>query len=199
MEKSDALVIVAHPDDETIWMGGTILRNKDWKWTILSLTRSKDSDRMPKFERVCQIYNAKAIISDLDDELLQPLDINEVISKIKNSLPQKKYDFVFTHGKNGEYGHIRHIETHDAVEQMAKSGELIANEVFFFNYKKGENVPYPELKAPEPIISSDFVLDLNEQEFELKKEIIKNVYGYPNEKGFELMSCNKKESFSSLE
>ena len=42
MEK-EALVIVAHPDDETIWMGGTILKNKNWKWTILSLCRASDT------------------------------------------------------------------------------------------------------------------------------------------------------------
>jgi LmbE family N-acetylglucosaminyl deacetylase len=199
MEKSEALIIVAHPDDETIWMGGTILRNKDWNWTIFSLCRATDSDRKPKFEKVCQIYNARAIISDLDDENLQPLNLNEIIERIKISLPKKSYDFVFSHGENGEYGHIRHIEVHGAVEQMVENGELIAKEVFFFNYKKGENIPYPELKAPEPILSSDFVLDLDEQELELKKKIIREIYGYPNEKGFELMSCNKKESFLSLQ
>lgn len=198
MEKSEALIIVAHPDDETIWMGGTIIRNKDWNWTILSLTRENDSDRRPKFERVCQIYNAKAIISDLDDTILEPLSLIDIINMIKTSLLQKKYDFVFTHGKNGEYGHIRHIEVHNAIEQMAQNGDLIAKEVFFFNYKKGENIPYPELKVPEPITSSDFVLDLNEQEFELKKKIVREIYGYPDEKGFELMSCSKKESFSQL-
>ena len=104
MEKSEALIIVAHPDDETIWMGGTILRNKDWKWTILSLTRGSDVDRKPKFENVCQIYNAKALISNLDDELLQPLDINDIINTIKASLSQKKYDFIFTHGKMANMG-----------------------------------------------------------------------------------------------
>ena len=29
--KKECLIIVAHPDDETIWMGGNILRNKK-KW-----------------------------------------------------------------------------------------------------------------------------------------------------------------------
>ena len=56
-----ASIVVAHPDDETIWMGGTILKNKYWDWTIISLCRKNDPDRMPKFKKVCAYYGAKAI------------------------------------------------------------------------------------------------------------------------------------------
>ena len=43
-----ALIIVAHPDDETIWMGGTILKYTELEWTIYSLCRASDKDREPK-------------------------------------------------------------------------------------------------------------------------------------------------------
>ncbi len=191
----EALIVVAHPDDETIWMGGTILRNHDWKWTILSLCRADDSDRKPKFEEACKIYNAKALITGLDDESLNPLNKKEIIEKIKEILPKKDYDIIFTHGENGEYGHIRHIEVRNAVKSMIENKDLISKKVYFFNYQKGENAPYPELKTPQPIINSDFTLNLNVKELEMKKKIIREIYKYPDEKGFELMSCNKIESF----
>jgi hypothetical protein len=55
-------------------MGGIILRNRRWDWTIFSLCRESDADRALKFRRVCEFYNAKGIISDLDDEVLAELD-----------------------------------------------------------------------------------------------------------------------------
>lgn len=195
MKKYEALVIVAHPDDETIWMGGTILRNKDWKWTILSLCRAGDLDRKPKFDKACKIYNAQSLIYDLDDEILKPVDINEITAMIKKGLPKNKYDIVFTHGENGEYRHIRHVEVHKAVDEMISRGELKSNKIYYFNYKERENFSYPELRPPTPIKNSDLVIELSNKELELKKRIIKEIYGYPNEKGFELMSCNKIESF----
>ena len=38
-------VIVAHPDDETLWAGGTILSHPSWQWFIVCLCRGSDKDR----------------------------------------------------------------------------------------------------------------------------------------------------------
>src|SRR3989344_1352789 len=111
-EKKEALCIVAHPDDETIWMGGTILKNKDFNWTIISLCRKDDPDRAPKFKKACEFYKANSLI--------------------------------FTHGENGEYGHLRHKEIHKAVKKMIKSKELKAKQMYYFSYKnKNSKIPYP--------------------------------------------------------
>ncbi|KPK81130.1 MAG: hypothetical protein AMS27_15700 [Bacteroides sp. SM23_62_1] len=62
MNKSiTAAVIVAHPDDETLWAGGTVLAHPLWDWYIITLCRKSDPDRAPKFYRVLEILGAEGI------------------------------------------------------------------------------------------------------------------------------------------
>src|SRR3989344_4099177 len=121
-----ALVVVAHTDDETIWMGGKIMREKSWQWTVLSLCRSGDADRNPKFFRVMKELGVRAFISDMEDNHPeQPLvSLDEGVKRVEPVAHDKRFDAVFTHGANGEYGHKRHIETHKAVLGMAKDGMI---------------------------------------------------------------------------
>ena len=66
MKKSSAIaVIVAHPDDETLWAGGTILMYPEWDWFVVTLCRANDPDRAPKFHRVLEILHAKGDMGNL--------------------------------------------------------------------------------------------------------------------------------------
>lgn len=193
----EALVIVAHPDDEIIWMGGMILKNKDWDWTVFSLCRESDADRNPKFFSVCKMLKIQGIMADLDDEVLRPLNKNIIIETILEKV-KDHYDYIFTHGKNGEYGHIRHREVYWAVKKIISDKKITCKKFLTFDYTMGKNIPHPDLLPPQPRDDADLVIKLTSEELDYKKKIIRDIYGYPNENGFELMSCNSEESFSVI-
>lgn len=184
-----SLAVVAHPDDELIWMGGFILRNKNWDWTIVSMCRKDDKDRKPKFEKVCKLLNARNyFISDLDDENLErSVDEKEIEARLFGLLKTRMYDCIFTHGKNGEYGHIRHKEVHRAVSSFVKSKKIVCKKIFYFDYIKEGDLALANKNA-------DLVVNLNSEELKIKKEIITKDYGF-HMGGFEELCCAATESF----
>ena len=196
-KKISALAIVAHPDDETIWMGGIILRNKNFDWTIYSLCRKSDAEREQKFKKACEFYGARPIISDVEDEKVEKLSVEEIISEISRNLKKKKFDIVFTHNANGEYGHLRHKELHKAIVEMTKQNVLICGELYVFSYKLSDNfVPRTKMRIMVPK-KSKMNLMLDEKEFEKKMEVIEKIYGF-GKMSFEYLCCNKFESFDKV-
>ncbi len=110
-------IITAHPDDEILWCGGTVLINPDCNWFIACLCRKNDENRAPKFHEVLKILNARGVMGNLDDSPeQQALSLKIVKDMIGDLLPLKNYDLIITHDPSGEYTrHRRHEEISRAV------------------------------------------------------------------------------------
>ena len=188
-------VIVAHPDDETIWAGGTILTYPEINWTVLALCRKSDPDRAPKFFRVAERLGVKGLMADLDDGPDQkPLNQTDVQQTILSAMPQIGFDIILTHSPRGEYTrHIRHEETSQAVLSLWGEGKLKAKQLLLFAYEDGGG-KYP----PRPMENADIVIKLAKNVWQRKKDIIIGSYGFSPD-SFETKAASKVEAFWLLE
>jgi LmbE family N-acetylglucosaminyl deacetylase len=184
-------VIVAHPDDETLWVGGTILKHPSWCWYIISLCRASDADRAPKFHKVVNILGAKGDMGDLDDgpdqEPLQKEVVQECILKL---LPGKHFDLIITHDPSGEYTrHLRHEETSQAVINLWYNKRLFTKELWTFAYEDGG-----KKYLPKPKKNAYFYYELPAKIWQKKYQIITDIYGF-NNNSFEAQTTPRAEAF----
>ena len=182
---------MAHPDDETLWGGGTVLINSKSNWEIISLCRKSDTDRNSKFFRVLKELNAIGDIGDLDDGVEQiPIKISEVEQVVLSLLKKKEYDIIITHSIKGEYiRHRRHEETGRAVLSLMKKERLFAQELWMFAYEDGEKKYFPRA-----INSADIFMELPEEIWNKKFKIITDIYGFAS-KSWEAKTTPKSEAF----
>lgn len=172
------IVIVAHPDDETIWAGGTILMHAEWNWTIISLCRGDDYDRAPRFEQAVRRLGGQGIMGNTDDGTEQlPLPDSEVEQTILQLLAGRKSQIILTHSPFGEYTrHRRHEETGKAVFSLWKRGWIKSQVVWLFAYQDRGTGGRGDL--PTPIAGAHRSIELPEDVLQTKYEIITGVYGF---------------------
>ena len=191
---SSCAIIAAHPDDEILWAGGTILLHAETRWTILSLCRKSDPDRAPKFRKVMEKLGATGVIGDLDDDPDQrPLGEREIKKTIMSLLPSDRFDLIITHSQWGEYTkHRRHEETAKAVLSLRKTEELRCRQLWMFAYEDGGGK-----YAPRPVRDADIHFWLPEDIWQEKYRIITETYGFAAD-SFEALAAGRHEAFWSF-
>lgn len=190
-ESKAAAVIVAHPDDETLWAGGTILSQPSWRCFIITLCRASDNDRAPKFFQALGRLGADGKMGDLDDGPEQvPLTENELQETILQLLPQKHFDLIISHNPAGEYTrHRRHEEIGRAVIALWHEGKISTNELWIFAYEDGR-----KRYLPRPVKTATIYTILPEEIWQKKYSIITETYGF-EKTGFEAETTPRAEAF----
>jgi len=168
-------VIVAHPDDETLWAGGTILEHPTNNWFIVCLCRASDPERAPRFYNTLKLLKAEGVMGDLDDGPNQhPLDEKKLETEILRLLPPIHFDLVITHDSAGEYTkHLRHEEVNKAVVTLWHTGKIAADELWTFAYEDGQKAYFPKAIEYANIFET-----LSEKIWSRKYNLITKTYGF---------------------
>ena len=184
-------IIVAHPDDETLWAGGLIFMHPQWRCFILSLCRASDIDRAPKFRQVLSHLGALGAMADMDDgPEQQTLSRLEVQQAIEAGIDQPSCDLILTHSPNGEYTrHRRHEQVSQAVLKLVQNGKIRCKELWQFAYEDGggQYIPRADSRAPYSVSLTDDI-------WKRKYKIITEIYGFTPE-SWEARTTPRTEAF----
>lgn len=125
------LMIVAHPDDETIFAGGMLLKENGWKVVVVTDGGGDNNDseeRKQEFINVMNHLNIKEyeILGFKDDMNNVLYDENEVENKLRKIIDSKKWSKIITHNKDGEYGHIVHKSVHNIVKKIVPTASVFS-------------------------------------------------------------------------
>ena len=189
-----ALIIVAHPDDELLWAGGTILMHPETNWTVVTLCRRNDPDRAPRFQKVLKCIGATGTLGELDDGPAQsPLTLSVVQEAVIDQVGCEKSDLILTHSAAGEYTrHRRHEEVGAAVLSLWDAGELCSRELWAFAYSDtGSDGAVCAIKQ------ADVFSVLPQEIWERKRGLITEVYGFAPD-SFETNAALREEAFWRL-
>jgi LmbE family N-acetylglucosaminyl deacetylase len=189
------LLIVAHPDDETLWAGGTILMHPEWKCYVISTCRGGDAERAQRFRKALEILKADGAMADLDDGPDQtPLSPQELESTILDLVPSTPFDLLITHHPKGEYTHhLRHEEVSKAVLDLWMDGKIAARNLWTFAYQDADGAHFPEAMKDAGIFTF-----LPMDTWNAKYQILTQTYGFATV-SWEAKACPKTEAFIQIQ
>lgn len=127
IDKVKALLIVAHPDDETIFCGGAMLYYPNWEWTVVCVTNPEEK-RYLEFQKAMKCYEnfgvkiKSSMTLEQEDreysgeEEIRVLRVWSDVIKSKGFSPE----LVFTHNNKseGDYVHQHHKWLNEVVHRL---------------------------------------------------------------------------------
>lgn len=106
----DAILFVAHPDDDTLFFHSFIKEHKPY---VVLLTTGWSLRRYPCFKKVMKSYGVKYRAYNLKT---RDTRINVLEKYVKQSFDLGDFKICATHNADGEYGHEMHIRVHNVVK-----------------------------------------------------------------------------------
>lgn len=156
LEDVDSIMIVAHPDDESLWGGKHLL---DENYLVVCVTCGSDEKREEEFEEAMDYTNSSFIslgYPDLTDGKKDNWNkcYNSIKKDINIILEKKSFEKIVTHNPNGEYGHIHHKMVSDIVTSVSEKNKLFYFDLYYpTNYSGSNMMSEMDLMDKENILS----------------------------------------------
>lgn len=113
-----SLLVVAHPDDESIFFSGLLMNVRSRRWKVICVTDGNADqvghERADQFQNACRLLKVNGEHWDFEDRFEQRLDVNKLMAQLQEL---EKPEAVYTHGILGEYGHPHHQDVSYAVHK----------------------------------------------------------------------------------
>ena len=155
------VMIVSHPDDETLWGGAHLIRDK---YFVVCLTNGYNVKRANDFRELLAFTNNSGIIlnyPDLQDNIKDNWSgvRNGILKDLSTIINYKHWNKIVTHGPEGTTGHIHHKKTSEYVTKIVKHFNKYNYLFYFGKFYKNNTIPH-------------YLQRINNKELELKtKEV----------------------------
>ena len=142
-EKFKNLMIVAHPDDETLWGGANLYKDE---YFVVCLTNGYNYKRANDFRKILNFTKNKGIILDYPD-LQDSIRDNwsevkiGILKDLSTILKYNHWDKIVTHGPDGTTGHYHHKKTCEYVTFITRKLKLFNNLYYFGKFYKKNEIP----------------------------------------------------------
>ena len=167
----NVLVVSAHPDDETLGVGGTLLRHRDQgdtlNWLIVTnisvdqgFSKEKVDERQKEIEVVSEMYGfSETVKLDYPTMSLSTEILGNLIKNISDTMTRIKPETVYT--MNRSDAHSDHRIIFDAVMACTKSFRypFIRNVLMYECLSETEFAP----SLPEKVFQPNLFVDISEK------------------------------------
>lgn len=179
-EESQRLMIVAHPDDETIFGGNELSKHP---YFVICITNGDNKKRREEFEEVLKKTNNDGVILSFPDKVdgkrsNWSQNYDEICDIVTSYINEKDWDRIITHNPDGEYGHIQHILTSRIVTKVIETNHKENLLYYFRPYFKKDATPPPNktMNVREENQKKDLATIYTSQKKVIKKLI--HTFGY---------------------
>jgi LmbE family N-acetylglucosaminyl deacetylase len=181
------LILVAHPDDETLFFGGLIMSRPRERWQVICVTDGnadgQGARRAQQFAEAMTALKVKEYaMLGFPDLFEQRLDLTPLIAKIKSLAQEKKWPTprqVFTHSIIGDYGHPHHQDVSFATHKIFNSAKIPVWSVAYNCWP-------------------DKVIKLSPSIFRRKGSILSEIYLSETERFAQILPLHPFEAFARL-